>query len=83
VPVTLCGEMAGDPLCAMALIGLGYRSISMAPSAVGAIKEMILNLDREALERFMASNLDRPCHTLRNDLIAFARARRGNLTHPP
>ncbi|MEJ2117455.1 MAG: phosphoenolpyruvate--protein phosphotransferase, partial [Alphaproteobacteria bacterium] len=31
VPLTLCGEMAGRPLEAMALIGLGYRSISMAP----------------------------------------------------
>ena len=35
VPVTLCGEMAADPLGAMALIGLGFRSISMAPAAIG------------------------------------------------
>jgi phosphotransferase system enzyme I (PtsP) len=29
-PVTLCGELAGRPISAMALIGVGYRSISMA-----------------------------------------------------
>ena len=34
-PLSLCGEMAGRPLEAMALIGLGYRSISMAPASVG------------------------------------------------
>jgi phosphotransferase system enzyme I (PtsP) len=30
-PVTLCGEMAGRTISAMALLGLGYRSISMSP----------------------------------------------------
>ena len=45
VPVTLCGEMAGRPLEAMALIGLGFRSISMAPASIGPVKSMILSLD--------------------------------------
>ena len=36
VPVSLCGEMAGSPLEAMALIGIGFRSISMRP-ACGAV----------------------------------------------
>ena len=45
VPLTLCGEMAGRPLDAMALIGLGFRSISMAPASVGPVKAMILSLD--------------------------------------
>ena len=39
--VTLCGEMAGKPLSAMALIGLGYRSISMSPASIGPIKAML------------------------------------------
>src|SRR5690606_8952744 len=42
VPVTLCGEMAGRPLEAMALIGLGFRTISMAPASIGPVKTMIL-----------------------------------------
>ena len=40
--------MAGRPLEAMALIGLGYRSISMAPASVGPVKSMILSLDAGA-----------------------------------
>ncbi len=35
VPVTLCGELAGNPLAAMALVGLGYRSLSMTAAAIG------------------------------------------------
>ncbi len=45
VPLNLCGEMAGKPLEAMALIGLGFRSISMAPASVGPVKAMVLSLD--------------------------------------
>src|SRR5262249_53414899 len=45
VPLTLCGEMAGKPIEAMTLIGLGYRSISMAPASVGPVKAMVLSLD--------------------------------------
>ena len=43
-PVTLCGELAGGSLSAMALIGLGYQSISMAPAAIGPIKAMLAEL---------------------------------------
>ena len=45
VPVSLCGEIAGRPLSAMALIALGYRTISMSPSAIGPVKEMLRALD--------------------------------------
>lgn len=45
VPVTLCGELAGKPLEAMALLALGYRDISMSPSSVGPVKAMLLKLD--------------------------------------
>jgi len=45
VPLNLCGEMAGKPLEAMALIGIGFRSISMAPASVGPVKAMVLSLD--------------------------------------
>lgn len=43
-PVTLCGELAGRPLSAMALLGAGYRSISMSPAAIGPVKAMIREL---------------------------------------
>ncbi len=49
VPANLCGEMAGKPLEAMALIGAGFRSISMVPAAIGPVKSMVLALElREA-----------------------------------
>ena len=47
VPVTVCGEMAGKPLAAMTLIGLGFRSISMAPASIGPVKTMIMSLNVE------------------------------------
>src|SRR5262249_149341 len=37
-PVTLCGELGGKPLAAMALIALGYRDLSMSPSSIGPVK---------------------------------------------
>ncbi|NVK47674.1 MAG: peptidase, partial [Rhodobacteraceae bacterium] len=45
VPVTLCGELAGRPLEAMALIGLGYRDLSMSPASLGPVKAMLRTLD--------------------------------------
>jgi phosphotransferase system enzyme I (PtsP) len=74
VPVNLCGEMAGRPLEAMALIGIGLRAISMAPAAVGPIKTMILALEQAKLEAAMAPLLERPVHSLRKTLEAFAEA---------
>lgn len=58
VPVSLCGEMAGRPLSAMALLGLGYRSISMSPAAIGPVKAMILALDVGELEKSLLPALD-------------------------
>lgn len=72
VPVTLCGEMAGRPLEAMALIGLGLRSVSMAPAAVGPVKSMVLALDTGKLARFMEPLLAQPVPSLRAALTAFA-----------
>jgi phosphoenolpyruvate-protein phosphotransferase (PTS system enzyme I) len=37
-PVGVCGEAAGDPLLACVLVGLGVRSLSMAPGLVGAVR---------------------------------------------
>lgn len=43
-PVTLCGEMAGRPLCLLPLIGLGLRQASMSPAFVPAIKELVRSI---------------------------------------
>ena len=48
--VTLCGELAAKPISAMALIGLGFRSISMSPAGIGPVKSMLLALDVAKLQ---------------------------------
>jgi phosphotransferase system enzyme I (PtsP) len=74
VHVNLCGEMAGRPLEAMALIGLGLTSISMAPAAIGPIKTMILSTDRAKLWAFMEPLLAKPGHSLRLALTSYAKS---------
>ncbi|MBM3545064.1 MAG: phosphoenolpyruvate--protein phosphotransferase [Alphaproteobacteria bacterium] len=72
VPLNLCGEMAGRPLEAMTLIGLGFRSISMAPASVGPVKAMILSLDAGALRERLDELLGSEKASLREDLRRFA-----------
>jgi phosphotransferase system enzyme I (PtsP) len=50
-PLTLCGEIAGKSLSAMALLGIGFRNISMSPAAIGPVKSMLLSLDLAKLEQ--------------------------------
>jgi phosphoenolpyruvate-protein phosphotransferase (PTS system enzyme I) len=45
IPVSLCGEMAGDPRYTALLLGLGIRDLSMAPSKIGRVKQRIRALD--------------------------------------
>ena len=53
-PVSVCGEMAGRPLEAFALVALGFDRLSMPPSGVGPVKKMILSCDRHAAARGFA-----------------------------
>jgi phosphotransferase system enzyme I (PtsP) len=71
-PFALCGEMAGRPLEAMALIGLGFRSISMAPASIGPVKSMIRTLDAEALGRWLQAGIGSVEGSLRAGLKRFA-----------
>ena len=57
---SLCGEIAGQPLAAMALVALGYRAISMSPASLGPVKAMILNLDKSKLEPLLLDALAKP-----------------------
>ena len=73
-PVTLCGELAGKPISAMALLGLGYRSISMSPASIGPVKAMLTELPLVELKQFFDENLSGPAANLpmRALLQAFA-----------
>jgi phosphotransferase system enzyme I (PtsP) len=73
-PVTLCGELAGKPISAMALLGIGFRSVSMSPASIGPVKAMLLGLDVEALAKVVNQVLD-DIHTttpIREVLVHFA-----------
>jgi phosphotransferase system enzyme I (PtsP) len=52
-PVTLCGELASQPIGALALAAIGYRSLSLAPSAVGPVKAMLLEVDCRKAAAFL------------------------------
>jgi phosphotransferase system enzyme I (PtsP) len=56
-PVTLCGELAGRPISAMALLGIGFRSISMSPASIGPVKAMLTELPLNQLTSYLAENL--------------------------
>ncbi|WP_414832730.1 phosphoenolpyruvate--protein phosphotransferase [Afifella sp. YEN Y35] len=77
-PVSVCGEIAGRPLEAMALLALGYRSLSMAPSSIGPIKAMILELRLEPLAERLNAMLDGDVSAseLRTELRAWANIER-------
>ena len=72
-PLSLCGEMAGDPLSAMALLALGFRSLSMVLSAVGPIRAMIRSLDLSRLGAYIEALGRQPGEAMRAALRAFAR----------
>ena len=72
VPLALCGEMAGRPLEAMALLGVGIRSISMQPAAIGPVKRMVRGLNLAQLTAFMDKVLADPAQTPRQALEAYA-----------
>jgi phosphotransferase system enzyme I (PtsP) len=50
IPISVCGEMASNPLAVPLLVGLGIQELSSAPSAVPLVKEIIRELDFGDLE---------------------------------
>jgi phosphotransferase system enzyme I (PtsP) len=73
---SLCGEMASKPLGALALIALGYRSLSLSATAHGPVKALILDLDAKKAEAMMTPLLDAPAGSvsIRKKLTEFAEA---------
>jgi len=74
VPVTVCGEMGGRTLEAMALIGLGLDRMSITPAAIGPVKAMIRSLDLAALRAAMPGWLAAPSRQMRQTLLEWAHA---------
>jgi phosphotransferase system enzyme I (PtsI) len=51
IPVSVCGEIAGDPRFTALLIGLGVRELSMTAKAIPRVKSRILSIDMHAAGR--------------------------------
>lgn len=75
VPTTICGEMGGRPIEAMALLGLGVERLSITPAAIGTIKAMIRSLDVAQLRGQMDEWLAEPPHDFRQTLLDWAEQR--------
>jgi phosphotransferase system enzyme I (PtsP) len=57
VPLTMCGELAGKTVEALALMSIGMTRLSMSPPSIGPIKEMILGLELEPIRKSVAAAL--------------------------
>ncbi len=60
LPVSVCGEMASDPLGAVLLLGLGYRRLSVAPPAIPLIKWILRTVPETAARQAAANALIAP-----------------------
>lgn len=55
VPVTVCGEMAGQPRAFVLLLGMGLRRFSMSPAFVPSIKQLASQISTEEAEQIVTS----------------------------
>ncbi len=72
VPLSVCGEMAGRPLEAMALIACGVRILSVASPSIGPVKTMIRTLEVAPVRAYLDGLLRSPDRSLRDKLKSFA-----------
>jgi phosphotransferase system enzyme I (PtsP) len=72
VDLSVCGEMAGRPVEALALLALGVRTLSMAPGSIGPVKAMVRSLDLKEASHFVTTVLAQPDQPLRETLRLFA-----------
>jgi phosphotransferase system enzyme I (PtsP) len=72
IELSVCGEMAGQPVDALALLAIGVRTLSMSPGSVGPVKAMIRSLDLKQATRFVSAMLAQPDQPMRETLRLFA-----------
>lgn len=75
IDVSVCGEMGGRRLEALALLGIGYRRFSITPAAVGPIKELVRKVDLAEITAAMNEWLASPPPDMRAALVAWAEER--------
>ena len=57
IPVAVCGEMSGDPMGALVLIGLGIDELSMVPSFIPSIKQTIRSMNKKRITQLVEKAL--------------------------
>jgi phosphotransferase system, enzyme I, PtsP len=75
IDVTVCGEMGGRQLEALALLGIGIRRLSITPASVGPIKDLVQKLDLNEIGEAMNGWLASPPRDMRAALIEWATTR--------
>lgn len=72
IELSVCGEMAGRPLDALALIGLGINELSVSSSKIPALKKMIPTISCETITPYLEILLKSNDHSIREKLRQFA-----------
>ena len=73
VKCSVCGEMAASALGAVALLGLGVRTLSMSPDSVAAVKTAIRTLSLKKFRVYLLSQLNSRQSSLRATLFSYLR----------
>ena len=63
-PISMCGQMCGNPLYTMLLLGIGLRTLSVTPSAIPEVKRVCRSVSIEQCERVAEQ-------VYQGDLVAF------------
>ncbi|HTF34988.1 MAG TPA: phosphoenolpyruvate--protein phosphotransferase [Myxococcota bacterium] len=82
IPVSLCGEMASNPLAVPLLVGLGIGELSGTPSSVPVVKEIVRALDAGAAAEAARSALDAATVEDSHAIAAACLREAGLLDHP-
>lgn len=58
VPISMCGQMCGNPMYTMLLLGMGLRSLSVTPAAIPEIKQVCRRVELSCCERIAERALE-------------------------
>ncbi len=72
LPISVCGEMAGKPIEALALLGVGFRSLSMGAARVSAVKFAVRCLDIGDFSAFLLPKLYSDTENIREEIALYA-----------
>ena len=50
-PISLCGELAGNPIASVVLVGMGMRKLSMNPDAIPRVKKLLCSISVEQAQQ--------------------------------